>query len=56
MCPISKPCHKILVFDQANNDAAVSHASIRNFKRPTSRSDYIHVSWVLSDLVENREN
>ena len=44
------------MFDQANNDAAVSHVSIRNFKRPTSRSDYIHVSWFLSDLVENREN
>ena len=23
--PISKPCHEILVFDQANNEAAVSH-------------------------------
>ena len=23
--PISKPCHEILVFNQANNEAAVSH-------------------------------
>ena len=23
--PIRKPCHEILVFDQANNEAAVSH-------------------------------
>ena len=53
---MNKPCHDILVFDQANNDAAVSHVSIWNFKRPTSRFDYIHVSWFLSDLVENREN
>ena len=50
------PCHEILVFDQANNDAAVSHVSIPNFKRPTSCSDNIHVSWFLFDLVENREN
>ena len=32
--PINKPCHEILVFDQTNNDDAVSHVSIRNFKHP----------------------
>ena len=56
MSPISKSCHEILLIDQANNDAAVSHVSFRNFKLPTSCSDYIHVSWFMSDLVENLKN
>ena len=43
------------MFDQTNNDDAVSHVSIRNFKRQTNRSDLIQVSWFLSDLVENYE-
>ena len=56
MSPISKSCNEILLIDQANNDAAVSHVSFRNFKLPTSCSDYIHVSWFMSDLVENLKN
>ena len=31
------------MFDQTNNDDAVSHVSIRNFKHPTNCSDFIHV-------------